>query len=366
MLVAAWSTSQSRRSSCTCSESWAWSLLDETRRKEMAKQLWESSSNRWSRSWSWCSQSRLRSSCHQSESQQCWNPLAWEVHSGRYILPSPSPLHPHPTDKQLNSFLSKLYLHPWQWESRSRTQMGGTSTHATGCPHFQPRPVAECLPLGPAQKQVWFDLIDDLGNAPSLPTDLATFLGEDITDEQINLPVPCALDANSPRPPYNDANQCHFTPVGGAQPKIGTAPSAKQMAVIQAKPRHRRTPGLVECPDDSIQTQMIWDQWHPSWWQELKAVYREYMGKLGNALPLQCAWQQATAFWLPTAQEEALGWWEAPCSIHGLGHLAFLLHTDFPSTRDFWATRQKETLALAQALQCCAERSEMPPESCAM
>ena len=108
----------------------------------------------------------------------------------RYTSPSPNPLWPHPTDKWLNCSLSELHLYPHQWESRSRTWMGGTSTHTTGHPHSLPRPVAECPPLGPAQKQPQFYLTDDLGNAPSQPTELVSFLGEDITNEWINNPSP--------------------------------------------------------------------------------------------------------------------------------------------------------------------------------
>ena len=68
--------------------------------------------------------------------------------------------------------------------------IGGAPTHATGCPHSLPRPVAECPPLGLVQKQVSIDLTDDLGDAPSLAMDLASFLGEDITDEKIDAPCP--------------------------------------------------------------------------------------------------------------------------------------------------------------------------------
>ena len=65
-------------------------------------------------------------------------------------------------------------------------------------------------------------------------------------------------------------------------------------------------------------------------------------------------------FWLATAQEEASGWWEAQYSLCGLCHWDFLPCIDFPDTRDFQVTRQEETLALAQALQHCAERSGTP------
>ena len=43
--------------------------------------------------------------------------------------------------------------------------------HTLGCPHLPLMPVAECLPLALAQKQVQFDLAEDLGEAPSLPID---------------------------------------------------------------------------------------------------------------------------------------------------------------------------------------------------
>ena len=133
------------------------------------------------------------------------------------------------------------------------------------------------------------------------------------------------------------------------------------MAAIQAEPWHRRTPNLMECADDWIQAQMIRDPQHPSWWKELKALFRDSAGNLSNAQTLPLAQWQAVAFWLPTAQEEASGWWEALCSLHGLCHRDFLPHVNFTGTRDFWVNRQ-ETLALAKALQHCAERLGMPPK----
>ena len=62
--------------------------------------------------------------------------------------------------------------------------------HAAGCPHSPLRPIAECPPLALVQKQVHFDLADNLGNTPSLPMDLVNFLEEDSTDEQIDSPKP--------------------------------------------------------------------------------------------------------------------------------------------------------------------------------
>ena len=115
----------------------------------------------------------------------------------------------------------------------------------------------------------------------------------------------------------------------------------------RAKPQHRKAHNLVECTDDWIQAQMIRDPQHPSWWQELKVLYRGLVGKLSDTQALQLTQWQAMAFHLPTAQEEVSGWWEAPHNICGLGHWDFLPHIDFPSTRDAWVTRQEETLAMA-------------------
>ena len=96
-------------------------------------------------------------------------------------------------------------------------QIGGTPAHATGCPNSPPRPVAECLPLGQVQKQVQFDMTDDLSNAPSLPMDLASFLGENVTDEWIDAPhCPASSSLNPPQQPHDNDNQHHFTHAGGA------------------------------------------------------------------------------------------------------------------------------------------------------
>ena len=69
-------------------------------------------------------------------------------------------------------------------------QTGGTSMDTTGCSCFLPRPVTECPSQGTAWKQVWFDLNDDLGNTLLLSADLASFLGEDVSDEWIYAPCP--------------------------------------------------------------------------------------------------------------------------------------------------------------------------------
>ena len=95
----------------------------------------------------------------------------------------------------------------------------------------------------------------------------------------------------------------------------------------------------------------------PSWWQEFRSLYEEFMDWLTDNMVQWAARKQAMAFRLSTVQEEVSGWWEAPMSIHGLGQQDFLLHCDFHWTRDLRETWKEETLALARALQCCVETS---------
>ena len=68
--------------------------------------------------------------------------------------------------------------------------IGGAPMNATGCPHSLLRQVVEFQPLGPAQKQVWFDLVNDLGDALSPLMHLSSCLGEDITDKKIDAQCP--------------------------------------------------------------------------------------------------------------------------------------------------------------------------------
>ena len=157
---------------------------------EAARWLREDLSTRQSRSRDQCSYSWHRITVNWSELQWCQSPLPPEPclgtsHSRHGMYSSPSPSLPclHPTDKQSNNSLSVLHLPCQQQESRSRMWIDSTPRHTIGHPHCPLRLLAEFLPLAPAQKQVQFDLSEDLGEALSLPTDLANFLGEDSTDE---------------------------------------------------------------------------------------------------------------------------------------------------------------------------------------
>ena len=129
------------------------------------------------------------------------------------------------------------------------------------------------------------------------------------------------------------------------------------MATIQAKTQPRRMPYLVDQINEWIWVHISWEGRHPHWGRELRVLYwSSLVGDLDDAQALHFAWLQATAFRLPLAQLEASGWWEVPHGLRALGCWNFLPQVDSPGTRNFYGTRQEETLALAQALQCYVER----------
>ena len=174
--------------------------------------------------------------------------------------------------------------------------------YATGFPCYPPRPVAECLPLSPALKQVqsdwlgwWFRWYTITTYGPGQLFRRGCYWWVDWCS-----PPPWSLDHGSPQPPHDNGNQHHSTHMGGAQPKTSTA---KPVATILPKPQHRITPNLVEHADYLIQAQMIRKPQHPHWWKKLKALYRDSAGNLSDAQALQLALQQAMAFQLPAAQK---------------------------------------------------------------
>ena len=75
-----------------------------------------------------------------------------------------------------------------------------------------------------------------------------------------------------------------------------------------------------------------------SWWQEFRSLYKDFPDGLTNDLVPQSARKHAMAFRLTAVQEEIMGWWAAPLSIHGLGQQDFLPHHDFHGTRDLRET----------------------------
>ena len=142
--------------------------------------------------------------------------------------------------------------------------------HAEGCLPSPQKPVAECPPLGPLQKQVQFNLGNDLGEAPSLPTDLANFLGGNDADEWNDTPHHLAsLTAGPSQLPFDNGYQTCPTHTRGAQPNT----TGKPMATIWAEPQPRRMPSHVDQADNWILVQISWEEKCPYWWKELRALY---------------------------------------------------------------------------------------------
>ena len=107
---------------------------------------------------------------------------------------------------------------------------------------------------------------------------------------------------------------------------------------------------------------------HTPWWKEMRASRRIFRGVEetdNDSQVLHYASWQVAAFWLPATQEEASWWWDAPPWIGGLCPKEFMPGTDDPSPKNFWVMRQEKTLAMAQALQACAEESGAPIGTCA-
>ena len=164
---------------------------------------------------------------------------------------------------------------------------------------------------------------------------------------------------DSTQPTFREGPQWKSTPTGGSWPKVPALPST-----AQSWPRPEE-PDPVSSPCRWIHAKMI-KITHCPWWKELKASSRMVMHSdiisedLMKPQALHWACWQAAAFWLPLAQQEASGWWDALPRFCGLCRVKFLTHTSVSSPRDFWAVRQEKTLALAWVMQACAKESGFP------
>ena len=87
-----------------------------------------------------------------------------------------------PPDKWLSHSLGDLHLHPWPHESQSRVQRCDVPTPAKDNPPLQ-KPMEEHLPKRWMKKQVRFEKDEDLGDDPTLPTDLTAFLAGGTAEE---------------------------------------------------------------------------------------------------------------------------------------------------------------------------------------
>ena len=144
---------------------------------------------------------------------------------------------------------------------------GSIPRHTKGCPPTTQTSVAEYPPLDPVQKQVQFNLGNDLSEAPSLPMDLANFLGGNAADEQNDAPYHLASStAGSSQLFHDNGHLCHPIHTGGAQPKT----AAKPTAAVQAEPQPRRMPNPMDQADKWIWVHISQEGRHPHCWKELR------------------------------------------------------------------------------------------------
>ena len=108
------------------------------------------------------------------------------------------------------------------------------------------------------------------------------------------------------------------------------------------------------------------DTHHPHWWKEIRASRRAFRGTsivnegYSNYQVQHVVLWQVGTFRLSTTQQEASRWWDVPPWFSGLHHYDFMLIANASNRKDFWVIRWEKTLALAWALQACAEESGAP------
>ena len=110
-----------------------------------------------------------------------------------------------------------------------------------------------------------------------------------------------------------------------------------------------------------------WKDHTPSLVEQTQSQWESVHGQPPCKGRPQWLWGPSMGHWqkwhsgCPIALHEALGWWDAPPWLSSLHSMDFMLHTDASGPRNFWAMRQEKILALAQVLQACAKKLEVPP-----
>ena len=197
-----------------------------------------------------------------------------------------------------------------------------------------------------------------------LPLGLTLFLAENSTKEWDNAPGTITpMPEDLPQLPSSESPQHCPTHTGGSRPKALAHPSASWSQFWpQLKPEE---PDPANHPCRWIHAEMEKIS-HCHCWKELVPSGRLSMDThliregLSDAEVLQWAHWQAAVFRLSLAQCKALRWWGAPTKLSGLCLMDFPLPADASSPRDFHAVREEKSLALAWALQACAEELEVP------
>ena len=121
----------------------------------------------------------------------------------------------------------------------------------------------ECLLEQWMKKQVRFDMDEELGDDPTLPLDLTTFIVGGMAEELDDAPNPSTpLPLDSPQLPPSEGPQCHPTYMGGACPKVPTKPSAGHSL---SQSQLKGMPDQVNHPSQWIMAGMDRVRAHPCW-----------------------------------------------------------------------------------------------------
>ena len=224
-------------------------------------------------------------------------------------------------------------------------------------------PMDECPPKDPVKKQVRFCIDEDLGDDPTLPTDLTNFLEGDSAEEWHN--------TQSPPFPWPWIPHSHLAMMatstiphtGGAHPKAPVRPSAP--AWSQSKSWLKGMPDTVNHPNQWIKAEMDRVGNHPHWWKEIRDLKRYTLESalkrytidrnLSEPEALYFSWWQAVALRLPLAQQEASGQWDSPPCFHGLHLQDFLSHVDASRMRNFCTIMHKNPSPSKTTSMLCRE-----------
>ena len=149
------------------------------------------------------------------------------------------------------------------------------------CPYTDQRiplqvPMEECTPKDQRKEQVRFNIGEDLGSDPTLPTELTTFLAWGTVEEQEDTPCPSTSFSMDPLHPCPSKGLKHHpTHMGWAYLKVPVKPST---AWSKSQSWLKRTLDPVNHPSWQILEGMDRARAHPHWWKEIRASKKFTMG----------------------------------------------------------------------------------------
>ena len=162
-------------------------------------------------------------------------------------------------------------------------------------------------PKNQRKKQVRFNLDEDFGDDPSLPTDLTTFLERSTTKKWDNTPRPSV-------PLTMDPHSWLMTMASSAYPHTweelaqSSLSSPQPLLNLNPSPSLGGIPDPVDNSDARIQSQRDKKGDQPQWWKKIRSLCQScVMSTLSNPKALLLSWCQDVALRLPLAQPGLVG-----------------------------------------------------------